>query len=266
MVSNQVGRQVGEMLRYWRKLRRFSQLDLALTANISARHLSFVETGRSKPSYDLLLHLAEVLQLPLNHTNSLLVAAGYAPRYSDWQLEDDRMTPVRMVLEQFLEQHHPYPAMVINRTYDVLKVNRGFRHLMDWLAQDYAGVYQYTNVYRLLFAKQGIHPYIANWEAIYPVLLGRLREESIAYQSEALSQLYQECVHHSAAETMRIEPNYQFPVMMLSLQKNGQKLDLFSTMTTFGTAIDITTKELRIENMFPANEETRQFFKQAALR
>jgi transcriptional regulator with XRE-family HTH domain len=250
--------QFGDILRHWRKVRRFSQMDLALAANVSTRHLSFVETGRSQPGYDLVLHLAEVLNLPLRHTNSMLVAAGYAPRYTSWSLDDDQTGMVRAALERMLAQHEPYPAFVTTRNYDVMMSNNGTRRLISWLTDDDDLLSRLSNSYRLLFASDGLRPYVVNFELVQDMLLKRLREESISYQSDALFQLYEACAA-DVAELTPIEQSVidqQLPVMTLGLRKGDSEVRFLSTVTTFGTAIDVTTQELRIESLFPANVET----------
>ena len=252
--------QFGDILRHWRKVRRFSQMDLALTANVSTRHLSFIETGRSQPGYDLVLRLAEVLDLPLRHTNSLLVAAGYAPRYTTWSLDDDQTGMVRVALEQMLAQHEPYPAFVTTRNYDLIMSNNGTRKLISWLTDDDDLLGRFSNSYRLLFASDGLRPYVANFEFVQDMLLKRLREESISYQSEALFQLYETCASDVADlnRTGEIVVDQQLPVMTLGLRKGDSEVCFFSTVTTFGTAIDVTTQELRIESLFPGDAETEK--------
>lgn len=208
----------GDVLRHWRTARRFSQMDLALAANVSTRHLSFIETGRSQPRYDLVVRIADVLDLPLRHTNSMLLAAGYAPRYTTWSLDDDQSGMVRAALERMLAQHEPYPA----------------------------------------FAPAGLRPYVADFELVQDLLLKRLREESIRYQSEALFQLYEACAADVAHlnRTRDAVADQQLPVVALGLRKGDIEVRFFSTVTTFGTAVDVTTEELRIESLFPADAET----------
>ena len=208
----------GDVLRHWRTVRRFSQMDLALAANVSPRHLSFIETGRSQPGYNLVVRIADVLDLPLRHTNSMLLAAGYAPRYTTWSLDDDQSGTVRAALERMLVQHEPYPA----------------------------------------FAPAGLRPYVADFELVQDLLLKRLREESIRYQSEALFQLYEACEADVAHlnRTGDAVADQQLPVVALGLRKGDIELRFFSTVTTFGTAVDVTTEELRIESLFPADGET----------
>lgn len=249
----------GDLLKHWRKIRRFSQMDLALTANVSTRHLSFVETGRSKPGYDLVLRLAEVLGLSLQHTNALLVAAGYAPRYSAWSLNDDKTGIVRTVLERMLVQHEPYPALVTTRHYDLIMVNNGTRRLMGWLTGSEEVMSCFSNSYQLLFAPHGLRPYLVNFDLLKGMMLKRLYEESITYQSEALFRLYEACLGETIETPTMQQPTVDshLPMMTLGLRKGDLEARFFSTITTFGTAIDVTTQELRIESFFPADDLTQ---------
>lgn len=260
MILSSNEQQVGDILRHWRGLRRYSQMELALSADVSTRHLSFVETGRAKPSRELLLRLSEVLRLPDNHVNLLLISAGYAPYYSDLPLDDDRMSEVRHVLHQLLHLHEPYPAVVLNRAYDILMSNAGYQKLIASVDENGDMLERFGNVYRLLFAEGGLRPYIANREFVYAFLLARLREESIVYQSEQLATLYEECLALSGdvEPLQRIEQ--QVPILKFSYVKDDKELEFISTITTFGTAIDITVQELRIESLFPMNALARMFF------
>jgi len=250
----------GDILKHWRKVRRFSQMELALAADVSTRHLSFIETGRSQPGYELILRLADVLDLPLRQTNALLVAAGYAPRYPVWSMDDDQTGMVSAALERMLAQHEPYPALVTRRNYDVIMVNTGTRRLLAWLTNGDDLLTRFSNSYRMLFAADGLRPYVVNFDLLQGVLLKRLHDESIHYQSAALFQLYEACAADvadlKAGEQPGVDP--QLPVIPLGLRKGDVEVCFFSTVTTFGTAIDVTTQELRIECLFPANEQTQR--------
>ncbi len=251
----------GNLLRHWRGIRRFSQMELALAAGVSTRHLSFVETGRSRPGRELVLRLADALDLPLRHVNSLLVAAGYAPRYTAWSLDDDPTGIVRAALERTLTRHEPDPAFVTTRDYDVIMTNEGTRRLLSWLTDGDDLLARYANTYRLLFAADGLRPYLRNVEQLQPILLKRLHEEVIRYQSDGLLRLYEECAAlvapHAAVETDPGEAS--IPVVTLGLRKDDVELRFLSTVATFGTAVDVTTEELRIECLLPADEATRRF-------
>ncbi len=250
----------GDLLKHWRKVRRFSQMELALAANVSTRHLSFIETGRSQPGYDLILHLADVLDLPLRHTNALLMAAGYAPRYTVWSIDDDQTGMVHAALERMLAQHEPYPALVTRRNYDLIMANTGTRRLLAWLTDGDDLLARLGNSYRLLFAANGLRPYVVNFDLLQGILLKRLHDESIHYQNKALFQLYEACAADVADLKLGEHPevDQQLPVIPLGLRKGDVDVWFFSTVTTFGTAIDVTTQELRIESLFPATEHTQR--------
>ncbi|MCU0498811.1 MAG: helix-turn-helix transcriptional regulator [Anaerolineae bacterium] len=260
MIQDPTIGKFGDLLKRWRKIRRFSQLELALAANVSTRHLSFVETGRAHPGDDLILRLAEVLQLSLQHTNAMLMAAGYAPRFSAWSLEDDHTGLVRAALVRILAQHEPHPAFVTTRNYDLIMANNGAHQLIDWLTDGDDLLTRFGNSYRMLFATDGLRPYLRDFDRLQTMLLKRLYEESIHYQSPALLQLYETCMAdvRDLQSVTPVEFDPPLPVMTLVLQKHHLELAFFSTVTTFGTAIDVTTQELRIESLFPANAETDQ--------
>lgn len=266
MINSDSIDNVGQILRHWRSVRRLSQMDLAAEARVSTRHLSFVETGRSRPGYDLVLRLAEVLRLPLRHTNALLIAAGYAPHYTSWTLDDDRTGMVRIALDHLLNQHEPYPAVVIDRQYNIVLTNQGFRQAVTWVTDDETILTRYDNLYKLVFAPDALFPYFTTPEIVRTVLLKRLHEESILYQDETLAQLHTWCSEMCpvAATSDGLDGDTQMPVLTFSLQKGDMALTYFSTITTFGTAIDVTIQELRIESLFPADPVTQAFFQAQA--
>lgn len=249
---------VGTLLQQWRTERGKSQMDVALAAKVSTRHLSFVETGRAQPSDDLLLRLADVLELSTRHRNVLLVAAGYAPQYNGWTLTDDDTGIVQYALERMLAQHNPFPAFVIDRHYDILLVNDGFHTLLRWLTTPDTPLYQFTNVYELMLDPHGLQRYLGNYHITRQMLLTRLHEESVAYQSPQLASLYAKYAPDTPTDTTQIMPDV--PVLTLCLAKDNISLEFISTVTGFGTAIDATIQELRIESLFPVNDATRQFF------
>ncbi|HKK72008.1 MAG TPA: helix-turn-helix transcriptional regulator [Candidatus Krumholzibacteria bacterium] len=236
-------------------------MELALAAGVSTRHLSFVETGRSRPGRELVLRLAEALDLPLRHVNSLLVAADYAPRYTAWSLDDDPTGMVRAALDRMLARHEPDPALVTTRDYDVIMTNEGARRLLSWLTDGDDLLTRHDNTYRMLFDADGLRPYLVDFERLQPALLKRLHEESMRYQSDTLLGLYEECAAHVSSGTpAETDPaDDSIPVITLGLRKGHVELWFLSTVTTFGTAIDVTTEELRVECLFPADEATREF-------
>lgn len=250
---------VGELLREWRQRRRMSQLDLANVAEVSARHLSFVETGRSKPSRELVLHLAEHLDIPLRERNALLLAAGYAPVYQERSLEDDEMDPVRDALELVLSGHEPYPAVIVDRRGDLVSANGPALTLFT------AGVAEHLleapiNVYRLGLHPEGLAPRVRNAAAYTHHLLTRLQREVALSGDPALAALLEEVrgypdLTHPA--TVDADPARMIVLPMDFTTVDGEELSFFSTLSTFGTALDITVAELSIEAFFPADEATK---------
>jgi transcriptional regulator with XRE-family HTH domain len=251
---------IGEMLRFWRQLNRKSQMDLALDVSISSKHLSFVETGKSRPSRSLVLKIAQSLKLPLRHCNAFLLAAGYAPEFDEEPFDGPKMEIVRDALRRMLKMHEPYPAFVVNTGYKILMTNSGY----DQMVRFYAGkkaLEKHDNAIRILFSNEGLRPYVKGWPAIEHFLLARLWEEVVSTQNSALMALYQEIQQLKTCEgPIAFELDSNLPVMSLVLEKNGKKACFFTTIATLGTPLDLTTQELRIELLFPSDESTKQMF------
>jgi transcriptional regulator with XRE-family HTH domain len=254
---------VGHLLRDWRHRRRLSQLDLSNEAEVSARHLSFVETGRSKPSRELVLHLAEHLDVPLRERNSLLMAAGYAPVYRERSLDDEEMDPVRGALDMILAGHEPYPAVIVDRLWNLVTANTAALTLFT------AGVSPAlleppVNVIRLGVHPEGLAPRTRNLAEFSEHLLIRLQRQLAVSPDAELQALYDEVLtypgvsHESPVVT---DPTTLLFVPLLFEGPGGQELSLFSTLATFGTALDITLAELSIESFFPADAATEAFFR-----
>ncbi len=267
MATYSMPTKFGEILYYWRKTHRMSQMELALAADVSLRHLSFVETGRSQPSERLVLRLAQALNLSFRHSNAMLVSAGYAPKYQTLALSDEKMKSIENALSRFLTKHEPFPAVVIDRAYNILLSNQGFRRLMTWLTGG-AVLQKYQNVYQIAFATDGLQPYFLNWDNVKYLMLNRLHEEAMMYQDQRLWELYETCegrrskgTHRQAIDLEQAE----LPVLSFSLQKEHHTLSFFSALTTFGTALDVTGQELRIENLFPADKETEHALKKLSV-
>lgn len=255
---------VGDLLRDWRQRRRLSQLDLSLEAEVSARHLSFVETGRSRPSRELVLHLAEHLDVPLRQRNSLLLAAGYAPAYHERSLEDAEMDPVRDALDLILSGHEPYPAVIVDRHWDLVTGNGAALSLFtEGVAPSL--LEPPINVYRLGLHPDGLAPRVRNLPEYSAHLLTRLQREVALAGDPNLAALLEEVrgypglTHPPSA--MTADPAAMLFLPMRFVGPDDVELSFFSTLATFGTALDITVAELSIEAFFPADAAT-----QAALR
>ena len=257
MVDTIRGRKVGSALRDWRRRRRLSQLDLAGRAGVSTRHLSFVETGRSRPSPELLLHLAEHLDVPLRERNALLLAAGYAPTYAETDLAAPELAPVKDALDRVLAAHEPYPAVVVDRRWDVVALNAGVSVLLDGVDERVLG--PPTNALRLALCPGGLADRIVNFDEWSAHLLDRLRRQLLATGDLDLAALYDELVacpgvrDHRDVVAAEAPPPLAVP---LRLRTDGGELAFLSTVTTFGTALDITLAELTLEAFLPADAAT----------
>lgn len=256
----QKSESAGELLRFWRQLHRISQMDLALDVGVSTKHLSFVETGRSQPSRQLILRIAQALKLPLRHRNAFLKSAGYASEFGEEPFDGPRMQVVRQALRRMLEKHEPYPAFVLTTGYRILMSNGGFVRLVQRFAGETA-LKKYDNVFSLLFAQDGLRPYVQEWPAVEYFLLARLWEEVLATQNGDLIDMYQELSQsRSRAASLDLRMDTDLPVLSLTLVKKSLKAALFSTIATIGTPLDTAAQELRIELLFPADEATKRLF------
>lgn len=250
---------VGGILKQWRGLRGLSQLELAHDANTSARHLSFVETGRARPSREMVQRFAEALDMPLRERNALLLAAGFAAVYRERPLDDDAMVQARRALEFILKAHEPFPALVMSRTWDLLAANQAAGRLMAWLGAGNAPVGTPPNVLRLLLHPDGLRPYIADWESAAASLIARARREDGPAGDETMARLLDEVLQYPGIPRKWRAPDFDaevLPLLPLTFEKDGVRSSWFTTIATFGTPQDITLQELRIESFFPADEET----------
>jgi len=244
---------LGMLLKDWRRRRRLSQLDLALEAGVSARHLSFVETGRSKPSRQMVLHLAEQLDVPLRDRNHLLLAAGYAPAYGEHPLDAPEMAPVREALDGVLAGHMPFPAIVVDRWWTLVAANEG----LALLTRDVApGLLEPpANALRVALHPDGMAPRIVNLGQYRAHVLDRLRREAAMTADAQLAALHEELRAYPARPAPPAPGHPEIAVPM-RLRSDAGELVFFSTVATFGTAVDITLAELSIEAFFPADAET----------
>ncbi len=239
----------GPMLKSWRTRRRLSQLDLALEAGVSARHLSFVETGRSRPSEQMVLHLAAQLEVPLRDRNRMLLAAGYAPVYSQRGLFEPELTPIRAALDQLLKAHEPFPAVVIDRGSNLISANGAVALLTQGVAEHL--LQPPVNVLKLALHPEGMAPRITNLGEWRAHLLHDLQAQIDETGDDELQQLYDELETYPGPT-----PPKQAHNVFVPLEIDG--LTFLSTRTTFGTAVDVTVSELALESFFPADEKTAQ--------
>lgn len=250
---------VGELVRDWRTRRRRSQMDLAFEVGVSPRHLSFVETGRSRPSPELVLALADRLGVPLRERNTLLLAAGYAPRYSQRSLDAPEMRAVRASVQRMLDAHDPYPGVVVDRQWNVALANRAARALTDGLPPAVVG--PPLNVYRVCLHPDGLALRTRNFGEWADYLLRQLRRTIVLTADPALEQLLDELTTYPDVAAVATAPHaasWDEPPLLvpLRLAVGNDELSLFTTLTTFGTPRDVTLDELAIELFYPADDHS----------
>jgi transcriptional regulator with XRE-family HTH domain len=248
---------VGPLLRRWRDQRRLSQMELALEAEVSTRHISFVETGRSRPSRDMVVKLAEHLDVPLRERNELLLAAGYAPAYPESSFEDEELSAVRDAVRRLLAAHEPYPAVAVDRRWELVDGNAGVALIAAGAAAHLLA--PPVNALRLSLHPEGMAPRIANLGEWRAHVLGRLRREVNATQDAQLRTLLAELEGYpgdDAGDRAWTRPGAGEIVVPLRLKTGAAELSFMSTVTTFGTPLDITVSELSIEAFFPADDHT----------
>lgn len=255
---------VGVLLREWRAARRVSQLALALEAGVSARHLSCVETGKSRPSRELLARLADTLAMPLRERNALLFAAGFAPEHAESRLDAPELTPVRRAIDYILAHQEPYPAFVLNRRWDILRANDAAARVAGALI----GSSAHDNMVRQIFDPSDLRRVVANWDEVAADLLRHLHDEVAAAPSDArASALLQEVLSYPGVpERWRSREVGAAPSPLLTVEfRHGDlALRFFSAITRFGTPHDVTLDEVRIECAFPADERTDAWCREAA--
>ncbi|HEX2172021.1 MAG TPA: helix-turn-helix transcriptional regulator [Dehalococcoidia bacterium] len=258
----------GQLLKRWRERRRMSQLDLAGEADISARHLSFVETGRSQPSRDTILCLCRALEIPPRSRNELLTAAGYAPIYRETPLEAPELAQVRRALDYFLRQQEPYPAMLVDRHWNILQSNDAMSRVMGRFPDpaDLAALGA-PNAMRLTHHPRGLRPFIRNWEAAAAISLQWLQRDVWQTGDRETRQLLDELLTYPGVppdwRTLDLE-RAPAPFLAIELEKDDLRLSFFTVLAGLGTPYDITLDELRIECFFPADHRTDEFFHRLA--
>jgi transcriptional regulator with XRE-family HTH domain len=257
MVAVAAPSSVGSLLRDWRMRRRLSQLELATEAGVSARHLSFVETGRSRPSREMVLHLAEYLDVPLRDRNPLLIAAGYAPSYASTDLAAPEMDSVRDAIDRLLAAHMPYPAILIDRHWNLVSANEAAMVLTTSVAPELLA--PPINVMRTTLHPKGLAPNIVNLEQWADHLLGSLRRQVALTGDDELRALEDELAGYVreygvVPETAREAP--RSIALPMRLRIDGGELAFITMIATFGTPLDVTLAELSIETFLPADAAT----------
>jgi transcriptional regulator with XRE-family HTH domain len=253
-------RPVGELLRDWRQRRRLSQLDLALEADVSARHVSFLETGRSRPSREMVLRLADQLEIPIREQNALLVAAGYAPVYPERQLDDPALRAARQAVELVLAGHEPYPAVAVDRHWTLVAANRAIEPLLVGIRPDLLA--PPVNVLRATLHPAGLAPRIANYAEWRAHMLARLGRQVALTADATLTALLEELSAYPApanaigSDEPARDQDGTGVVMPLRIRTDDGVLSFLYTTTIFGTPVDVTLAELAIEAFFPADQAT----------
>jgi len=260
----------GDLLKAWRTARRYSQLELAMETHVSQRHLSFLESGRAGPSRDMVMHLSHVLRVPLRERNGLLLAAGFAPSYPERSLEDADMAAIRQALETTLRHHEPFPALVVDRLWNVVMHNAAVERLIAlvgppthvWQRVDPSGR---RNLMRLSLHPLGLQPLMVDWPQTAAVLLARLQLEVQSNPANVELRALLSDLHSlpgvPAAVEMGSQTAFRPPVLSLALRRGQATLELFSMICSFGTAVDLTADEMRLELFFPSNDATAQFLR-----
>ncbi|WP_433496117.1 helix-turn-helix domain-containing protein [Micromonospora sp. CA-248089] len=248
---------VGEILRQWRQRRGLSQLDLAIAADVSARHVSLVETGKSKPSPDMILRLADQLHVPLRERNRLLLAGGFAPRYAERSLDHNALSAVHDAVRRVLRAHEPYPAVVFDRRWNIVMTNRAVDPFFAQVAPDL--LRPPVNLVRLGLDPRGFGRLVVNLADVRAVFRSRISRQLATAPDPELTALYEELLAPEPEDTpgQRIETDVVIPMI---LRVGGRELRLFSTITTFGTPMDITIDEIAIESYYPADAESAAYF------
>jgi len=255
-MTQQSPRPVGEQLRGWRQRRRMSQFDLASEAEISTRHLSFVETGRAVPSREMLLRLVERLDVPLRDRNGLLLAAGFAPMFKERSIDDPELRAARSVIERVLKGHLPYPALAVDRHWNLVLANEAVAPLLAGVAEEL--LQAPLNVLRLSLHPLGLAPRIVNFGEWRSHLLARLHAQVVASADTTLGALLGELADYPVPLSAGEEALHETGgiAVPLKLRTDTGILNFISTTTIFGTPVDITLSELALETFFPADEDT----------
>lgn len=251
---------VGRLLKQWRHVRRKSQLTLALEANVSPRHLGFIEVGRSKPSRDMVLTLAQALDVPLRERNDLLLAAGFAPVYRETGLTDPAMAQARLALDRILLQQEPFPAVVMDRHWNILLTNGAASRFFGLFLEPGDDDSSPANVLELMFDPAKVRPYVDNWEAVAEALIHRVHREAVggAPDAQTLALLEKLLAYPGVPQRWALPDltRVWMPFLPIDFRKGDLLMRFFSAVTSLGTPQDITLQEIRIECFFPADAAT----------
>lgn len=258
--------QVGALLRDWRAARRMSQLDLALAADMSTRHLSYVETGKAQPSREAVMRLADALEMSLRERNALLMAAGYAPQYPETALGTPALARMQRAIDFILAQQEPYPAFLVNRHWDVLKANRAAARVTEFVLGGRQT--RHRNMLRQVFDPEDLRCALGNWEEVAGDLIRHLHDHVAATPTDTVARdlLEEALAYPGVPARWRLRDLSQAPSPLLTtvFRRDGAELRFFSTITTFATPRDVTLDELHIECCFPMDEATTALCRELA--
>ena len=258
-------REFQKLLHQWRRQRHVSQLELALRCDISQKHVSFLESGRSRPSKEMVSLLADGLNIPLRERNALLIAAGFAPTIARRDLASEDMAAIAGAIRRILDQHNPYPAYLVDRLYSVLDANKSARLLHDAARQGSPDMPELVggNLLDMLFDPGQYRPMIRNWTEVASHMLRRLQGEAMSEGPDpAMNAMIDRLLAYPGVPAdwrQRAADGWAAPMLTTDLQFGEHALSMFSTIMTFGTPLDMEVQDLRIEQMFPADDATAQF-------
>jgi len=257
--------EVGVLLKRWRQIHGLSQLDLALAAESSARHVSFIETGRSRPSREMVLRLCEVMKLPLRERNRVLNAAGYSPAYKETALDQEGLGQVKRVLDCILENQEPYPALVMNRCFDILMINHSGAKFMNLLGLQMGGSSGPANLLRMTLHPDGFKRIVRDWEKTASHIIHRAHRQvrGTGDEDPLAALLHEVLAYPGVPSEWRLDDATQDapPVLPVEFELGGNILSWISTIASFGTPQDVTAEEIMVESLFPANRETEEVVK-----
>jgi transcriptional regulator with XRE-family HTH domain len=252
-------KSLGARLRWWRARRGLSQLDLAGAAGTSQRHLSFLESGRTAPSQAMVLGLAAALDLPLRQQNALLLAAGYAPVWQESDLTAPALAQVNSAFDHMLAQQEPFPAFVVDRRWNLLRANAGAARLTAFLISAAPAPADAINLADALVSPAGLRPFIVNWEEVALYFLRGVQADAVADGMPETAALLKRLLAYPGIPALSQAPVLEEPpgpILAIHFRKGETTLRFFTTIATLGTPQDITLQEIRIENFFPADEQT----------
>jgi len=250
--------ELGDLLKQWREVRGRSQLDISTDTGISQRQISFIESGRSVPTRSTLMGIAQALEVPLRERNALLLAAGYAPLYSDAAWNSDEMKSINRALQRIIAQHEPYPAVVMDRYWNVLLTNEAAPRFFNCFI-DLSGRPSPRNMLHLMFDPKGMRPFVAHWEDLAKTLIQRVHREAVGHVvDDQTKELIADLLGYPDVQLdWRVpERPSALPVIPMTFAKDGAMMNYFSLVTTVGTPRAVAAQELRLECLYPADDET----------